>query len=67
MRARAHERRARVGRARHPRGHPLLRPGRRAQHFVFCPDNVGQGHPDGTLRSYAEQLVGVNSWGFWWD
>ncbi|MFF4772578.1 DUF4253 domain-containing protein [Microtetraspora fusca] len=38
-----------------------------AEHFVFCPDNVGQGHPDGTLRSYAERLIGASSWDFWWD
>lgn len=37
-----------------------------AEHFAFCPDNVWQGsHP--TLSAYAEQLVGVNCWTFWWD
>ncbi|GLW99102.1 DUF4253 domain-containing protein [Microtetraspora sp. NBRC 16547] len=38
-----------------------------AEHFVFCPDNIQQGDADGTLRSYAERLVGANAWAFWWD
>ncbi|MGC9668658.1 DUF4253 domain-containing protein [Planosporangium sp. 12N6] len=36
-----------------------------AEHFAFCPDLVWQG--TGTLTAYAEQLVGVNNWSFWWD
>ncbi|WP_428963635.1 DUF4253 domain-containing protein [Micromonospora fluostatini] len=36
-----------------------------AEHFAFCPDNVWQGA--GTLQKYAEQVVGVPSWWFWWD
>ncbi|MFB7271382.1 DUF4253 domain-containing protein [Streptomyces sp. NPDC056244] len=37
-----------------------------AEHFAFCPDNIWQGsYP--TLTSYAEQLVDVNCWDFWWD
>jgi hypothetical protein len=38
-----------------------------AEHFAFCPDNIQQGHSPYTLRAYAERLVGVNSWAFWWD
>ncbi|GII57602.1 hypothetical protein Pth03_59910 [Planotetraspora thailandica] len=38
-----------------------------AEHFTFCPDNIQQGHSPYTLRAYAERLVGVNSWAFWWD
>ncbi|MEU6810930.1 DUF4253 domain-containing protein [Streptomyces sp. NPDC046831] len=37
-----------------------------AEHFAFCPDNVLQGEP-GTLRAYAEGLVGEPVWFFWWD
>lgn len=36
-----------------------------AEHFAFCPDNVTQG--SGSLRAYAESLVGVPTWSFWWD
>ncbi|WP_307826495.1 DUF4253 domain-containing protein [Streptomyces pactum] len=37
-----------------------------AEHFAFCPDNVWQGaHRD--LASYAEHLIGLNCWDFWWD
>ncbi len=37
-----------------------------AEHFAFCPDNIWQGsRPD--LASYAEELVDVNCWEFWWD
>ncbi|MEU4566847.1 DUF4253 domain-containing protein [Micromonospora sp. NPDC023956] len=36
-----------------------------AEHFAFCPDNVWQG--SGTLAAYAEQIVGLNCWSFWWD
>ncbi|WP_330459163.1 DUF4253 domain-containing protein [Streptomyces sp. NBC_00820] len=37
-----------------------------AEHFAFCPDNILQNGPD-NLRGYAEQLIGVASWSFWWD
>ncbi|MEU6841753.1 DUF4253 domain-containing protein [Streptomyces sp. NPDC046716] len=37
-----------------------------AEHFAFCPDNIWQGsHPD--LASYAEGLIDLNYWTFWWD
>lgn len=36
-----------------------------AEHFAFCPDNVWQGA--GTLAVYADQLLGVHAWSFWWD
>ncbi|MFP3985992.1 DUF4253 domain-containing protein [Streptomyces sp. E11-3] len=37
-----------------------------AEHFAFCPDNIWQGtHAD--LASYAEDLMGLNCWEFWWD
>ncbi|RKS76082.1 uncharacterized protein DUF4253 [Actinomadura pelletieri DSM 43383] len=36
-----------------------------AEHFVFCPDNIQQGA--GTLRRYAEDILRVNQWSFWWD
>ncbi|MFG1810425.1 DUF4253 domain-containing protein [Streptomyces sp. NPDC049040] len=37
-----------------------------AEHFAFCPDNVCQGaHPD--LAAYAEYLIDLNCWEFWWD
>lgn len=36
-----------------------------AEHHAFCPDNVAQG--SGSLREYAEELVGNAVWGFWWD
>jgi hypothetical protein len=35
-----------------------------AEHFAFCPENMWQGT---ALAAYAEQLIGVNHWGFWWD
>ncbi|MFF1839074.1 DUF4253 domain-containing protein [Streptomyces sp. NPDC058231] len=38
-----------------------------AEHFAFCPDNVWQGSPPYTLAAYAERIVGMNSWDFWWD
>lgn len=38
-----------------------------AEHFAFCPDNVWQGHHPHTLAGYAEQLIDMNSWEFWWD
>ncbi|MGV2917029.1 DUF4253 domain-containing protein [Streptomyces alfalfae] len=37
-----------------------------AEHFAFCPDNIWQGaHRD--LAAYAEQLIDLNCWEFWWD
>jgi hypothetical protein len=36
-----------------------------AEHYAFCPDNVQQGV--GTIREYAESLVGADQWPFWWD
>jgi hypothetical protein len=38
-----------------------------AEHFAFCPDNVWQGRHPHTLAGYAEALVGVHGWSFWWD
>lgn len=37
-----------------------------AEHFAFCPDNVWQGTHD-NLTDYAESLVNLNCWDFWWD
>ncbi|WP_306368205.1 DUF4253 domain-containing protein [Nocardiopsis sp. CC223A] len=36
-----------------------------AEHFALCPDNVWQG--TGSLESYAESLIGDETWSFWWD
>nr|WP_237526995.1 MULTISPECIES: DUF4253 domain-containing protein [unclassified Streptomyces] len=37
-----------------------------AEHFAFCPDNIWQGaHHD--LIAYAEYLIDLNCWEFWWD
>jgi Domain of unknown function (DUF4253) len=36
-----------------------------AEHFAFCPDNVRQGA--GSIREYAEDLLGATRWSFWWD
>jgi Domain of unknown function (DUF4253) len=36
-----------------------------AEHFAFCPDNVWQAV--GSVAAYAEELVGADSWTFWWD
>ncbi|WP_406100934.1 DUF4253 domain-containing protein [Streptomyces sp. NBC_01003] len=38
-----------------------------AEHFAFCPDNIWQGPHPCTLTAYAERIVGMNSWDFWWD
>jgi Domain of unknown function (DUF4253) len=41
-----------------------------AEHNAFCPDNINQNSADfsrNTLIAYAEQILGKNSWGFWWD
>jgi Domain of unknown function (DUF4253) len=36
-----------------------------AEHFAFCMDNVRQGA--GSIREYAEDLLGATRWSFWWD
>lgn len=36
-----------------------------AEHYAFCPDNVQQG--PGTIREYAQGIVGEGLWWFWWD
>ncbi|MET9448945.1 DUF4253 domain-containing protein [Streptomyces cinerochromogenes] len=37
-----------------------------AEHFAFCPDNIWQGdHLH--LAAYAEHLIDLNCWEFWWD
>jgi predicted DNA-binding WGR domain protein len=36
-----------------------------AEHYALCPDNIGQG--SGTLDAYAKDLVGSQTWMFWWD
>jgi hypothetical protein len=36
-----------------------------AEHFAFCADNVRQGA--GSIREYAEDLLGATRWSFWWD
>jgi hypothetical protein len=38
-----------------------------AEHFAFCPDTIWQGASGETLATYAEELVGADSWVFWWD
>jgi hypothetical protein len=38
-----------------------------AEHFALCPDNIWQGQHPQTLAAYAERLIGLNSWEFWWD
>ncbi|WP_205718384.1 DUF4253 domain-containing protein [Actinomadura sp. WMMA1423] len=38
-----------------------------AEHFAFCPDNIWQNTTPATLASYAEHLVDLNAWVFWWD
>ncbi|MFF4832072.1 DUF4253 domain-containing protein [Streptomyces sp. NPDC001315] len=38
-----------------------------AEHFAFCPDNIWQGSRPYTLAAYAERIVGMNCWDFWWD
>ncbi|MGW0720544.1 DUF4253 domain-containing protein [Streptomyces sp. NPDC002778] len=37
-----------------------------AEHFAFCPDNIWQGRHQ-NLEAYAEHLIDVHSWEFWWD
>ncbi|GAB3165053.1 hypothetical protein GCM10027059_22160 [Myceligenerans halotolerans] len=36
------------------------------EHFAFCPDNLWQGSHE-TIDEYAESLIGMNAWTFWWD
>lgn len=38
-----------------------------AEHFAFCPDTIWQGAHPHTLAAYADRIVGLNSWEFWWD
>ncbi|WP_242895554.1 DUF4253 domain-containing protein [Actinomadura litoris] len=38
-----------------------------AEHFAFCPDSIWQNSRPATLASYAERLIGLNAWTFWWD
>ena len=35
------------------------------EHFALCRDNVSYG--PGALRGYAQELVGVPHWSFWWE
>ncbi|MGW2492187.1 DUF4253 domain-containing protein [Streptomyces sp. NPDC001606] len=37
-----------------------------AEHFALCPNSVVQSGP-GSVRKYAEGLVGATVWTFWWD
>ena len=37
-----------------------------AEHFAFCPDNIWQSNTD-TFLKYAEAIMGLNCWSFWWD
>ncbi|MEV0430553.1 DUF4253 domain-containing protein [Micromonospora sp. NPDC050495] len=37
-----------------------------AEHFAFCPDNIWQSNTD-TFPKYAEAIMGLNCWSFWWD
>ncbi|MGW3980099.1 DUF4253 domain-containing protein [Streptomyces mirabilis] len=37
-----------------------------AEHFAFCPDSIWQG-AHSTLTAYAEHLIDLNCWEFWWD
>jgi hypothetical protein len=36
-----------------------------AEHFALCRDNISYGA--GALIRYAEELIGVQHWSFWWD
>ncbi|WP_406364896.1 DUF4253 domain-containing protein [Streptomyces sp. NBC_01546] len=38
-----------------------------AEHFAFCPDSIWQGPRLQTLAAYAERLIDVHCWEFWWD
>ncbi|MEV0610625.1 DUF4253 domain-containing protein [Polymorphospora rubra] len=37
-----------------------------AEHLAFCPDNV-RASDTPTLAAYAETLVDLDLWSFWWD
>ncbi|MFE9901187.1 DUF4253 domain-containing protein [Streptomyces achromogenes] len=37
-----------------------------AEHYALCPHAVVQSGP-GSVRAYAETLLGATSWAFWWD
>lgn len=37
-----------------------------AEHFAFCPDTIWQGRHQ-SLEAYAEDLIDLNCWEFWWD
>lgn len=36
------------------------------EHFAFCPDTLWQGHSH-SVDEYAETLIDMNTWTFWWD
>ncbi|MEW9531808.1 DUF4253 domain-containing protein [Microbispora sp. NPDC049125] len=38
-----------------------------AEHFALSPDNIWQGQAPYTLAAYAEHLMQLNTWEFWWD
>jgi hypothetical protein len=37
------------------------------EQFAYCPDNILQGHGDGTFSGEALNLLGSKIWPFWWD
>ena len=37
-----------------------------AEHAAFCPDNIWQSSIS-TLPEYAQAILDVTAWGFWWD
>ncbi|WP_171112659.1 MULTISPECIES: DUF4253 domain-containing protein [Streptomyces] len=36
------------------------------EHYAFCPDNINQSSTP-SLDAYAEQLMDLEIWSFWWD
>ncbi len=34
---------------------------------AYCPDNILQGHGDGTISGLAIDLLNAKAWDFWWD
>ncbi|GEC04705.1 hypothetical protein SSP24_23600 [Streptomyces spinoverrucosus] len=36
------------------------------EHYAFCPDNINQSSTP-SLNAYAEQLMDLEIWSFWWD
>jgi hypothetical protein len=36
-----------------------------AEHLAFCQENIE--YDDGGLARYAEEILGVHHWSFWWD